>query len=622
MDIDPQSNRRILVVDDNKAIHADIRKILLPSQSGQDDLRATEAALFGEAENQSKLPRFEIDSAYQGKEGFELIEKSLVENRPYAMAFVDVRMPPGWDGVETTATIWAKYPDLQVVICTAFSDYSWEQMLQRLGYSDRLVILKKPFDCIEVLQLAILMTEKWRLYQQAQLRLCDLERMVLERTAALEATNSKLAQANHELILATEKTQKLAQTALMASKAKGDFLANMSHEIRTPMNGVLGMVDLLLHTNLTPDQLDSCKIIKTSADSLLRIINDILDFSKIEAGKMQVEKVEFDLYETITSSVKLLAPQAQAKGLDLSFVIDPCIGSTLVGDPTRIRQILLNLLNNAVKFTEKGKVDLEVSRFDETADDIQLRLAVTDTGIGLSEEDQTKLFQSFSQADASTTRRFGGTGLGLAICRKLAEMMDGAINVASSPGKGSTFSVTVKLGKPNNAGRPSSPVTPSGNAATPAPDSPGSSTEHQLMAPSDTRILLAEDNPINRIVAAKQLQNLGYKVAMANNGFEAVEAHRKHPYQIIFMDCQMPGMDGYEATKKIRQIESAQGLDRVRIIAMTANAMEGDAELCLATGMDDYIAKPVDQNKLATVLKKTGSNGSLKTPQTVSPVHA
>jgi signal transduction histidine kinase/ActR/RegA family two-component response regulator len=622
MDIDPQSNRRILVVDDNKAIHADIRKILLPSQTGQDDLRATEAALFGEAENQSKIPRFEIDSAYQGKEGFELIEKSLIENRPYAMAFVDVRMPPGWDGVETTATIWAKYPDLQVVICTAFSDYSWEQMLQRLGYSDRLVILKKPFDCIEVLQLAILMTEKWRLYQQAQLRLSDLERMVLERTAALEATNSKLALANHELILATEKTQKLAQTALMASKAKGDFLANMSHEIRTPMNGVLGMVDLLLHTSLTVEQRDSCKIIKTSADSLLCIINDILDFSKIEAGKMTVEKVEFDLYETITSSVKLLAPQAKAKGLELDFVIDPAIGSTLIGDPTRLRQILLNLLNNAVKFTEKGKVDLAVSRLKETGEEIQLRLAITDSGIGLSEVDQKKLFQSFSQADASTTRRFGGTGLGLAICRKLVEMMDGAIDVVSSPGKGSTFSVTVKLGKPNHASRPAAQAAPSGNGATLQPESSGSTADSQFITPRDIRILLAEDNPINRIVAVKQLENLGYKAETVNNGLDAVEAHRKQPYHVIFMDCQMPEMDGYEATKKIRQIESEQNLTRVWIVAMTANAMEGDAELCLATGMDDYVAKPVDHNKLAMVLKRTGSNGRVKTLLPASPVHA
>ncbi len=622
MDINPQSNRRILVIDDNKAIHADIRKILLPAQGEQDDLRATETALFGETETQSRLPQFEIDSAYQGKEGFELIEKSLVENRPYAMAFVDVRMPPGWDGVETTATIWQKYADLQVVICTAFSDYSWEQMLQKLGYSDRLVILKKPFDCIEVLQLAILMTEKWRLYQQAKLRLGDLERMVLERTSALEATNSKLAEANHQLILATEKTQKLAQTALMACKAKGDFLANMSHEIRTPMNGVLGMVDLLLHTNMTLEQHESCKIIKTSADSLLCIINDILDFSKIEAGKMEVEKVEFDLLDTVTGAVKLLSPQAQAKGLDLTYVIDHDLGPTLVGDPTRIRQILLNLLNNAVKFTAKGKVYLEVRRLGETNEDVQLRFAVTDTGIGLSEEDQKKLFQSFSQADTSMTRRFGGTGLGLAISRRLVEMMGGSIDVVSSPGKGSTFSLTIKLGKSNGACRPTGQTTVPGNGSTLLPESSSNVDEFPAIAPNDSCILLAEDNPINQVVAVKQLEKLGYKVEIANNGLDAIEAHRQRNYQIIFMDCQMPEMDGYEATKKIRRMESEQNLKPARIIAMTANAMEGDAELCLATGMDDYIAKPVDHNKLITVLKRGGTGGRVKTPRSASPVHA
>jgi signal transduction histidine kinase len=622
MDINPQSNRRILVIDDNKAIHEDFRKILLPDQGAPDDWCAADSDLFGDTNPQSRRPLFEIDSAYQGQEGFQLIEKSLAENRPYAMAFVDVRMPPGWDGVETTATIWKKYSDLQVVICTAYSDYSWEQMLQKLGYSDRLVILKKPFDCIEVLQLAILMTEKWRLYQQAQLRLSDLERMVHERTVALEATNSKLAEANHQLILATEKTQKMAEAALMANKAKGDFLANMSHEIRTSMNGVLGMADLLLGTHMTPEQHESCKIIKASADSLLCIINDILDFSKIEAGKMTVEKVDFDLLDTVTGVVKLLSPQAQAKGLDLTCDIDHGLGPALVGDPTRIRQILLNLLNNAVKFTEKGKVCLEVRRLSETHQEVQLRFAVTDTGIGLSEDDQKTLFQSFSQADTSTTRRFGGTGLGLAICRKLVEMMGGSIHVVSSPGKGSTFSFTIKLGKSRGLCPPASQTSVPGSASASMPQSSGDGAESPAIAPNDPRILLAEDNPINQIVAVKQLEKLGYTVEIANNGLDAIQAHRQRNYPIIFMDCQMPEMDGYEATKKIRQMESEQHLKPVWIVAMTANAMEGDLELCLATGMDDYIAKPVDHDKLIPVLKRARAGAKAQTPRPESPVPA
>src|SRR3984957_17475406 len=221
MSTDPLKNHRILVIDDNRAIHQDFRKVLATSSRQPRALVDAEAALFGDIVAPFQLPVFEINSAYQGEEGLDLIEKSLRDKRPYAMAFVDVRMPPGWDGVKTTANIWKKYSDLQVVICTAYSDYSWEEMLKKLGYSDRLVILKKPFDTIEVLQLAISMTEKWRLYQQAKLYLCDLEKLVQERTHKLEATNAELTGANQSLILATEKAQKMAETALVASHAKG-----------------------------------------------------------------------------------------------------------------------------------------------------------------------------------------------------------------------------------------------------------------------------------------------------------------------------------------------------------------------------------------------------------------
>jgi two-component system sensor histidine kinase/response regulator len=602
MNINPLKNHRILVIDDNRSIHDDFRKILVKASQLPNDLSEDEAALFGDEEQIFAWPKFEIDSAYQGQEGLSLIEKSLLEGRPYALAFVDVRMPPGWDGIETTCKIWEKYPDLQVVICTAYSDYSWEEMLRTLGYSDRMVILKKPFDNIEVLQLAIAMTEKWRLLQHAKLRLDDLEKMVHDRTLQLKAANAELTLANLQLISGTEKAQRMADTALAASDAKSGFLANMSHEIRTPMNGVIGMIDSLLGTSLTVGQRESAQTIQSSAYSLLLIINDILDFSKIEAGKMTFEQVDFDLKEIIKNTIDLMATLAQGKGLHLSECIQEGTATDLVGDPTRLRQVLLNLLSNAIKFSEEGSVLLEIAQTSEIDDEVEISFSVHDTGIGMSEEAQEKLFQSFTQADTSTTRKYGGTGLGLAICRKLVELMGGTIEATSTLGKGSTFSFSLQFTKQKSfVSIDRAPTAVSGL-------SPATQTTADPASANGTRILLAEDGKTNQMVAVQVLKKLGYTADIALNGREAVEAWRHKKYDIILMDCNMPEMDGYEATRKIRELEAERNLKPTQIIAMTASVMMEDRELCIAAGMNDFTTKPVDQHALKTALTRAKSH--------------
>ncbi len=596
MNLNSQDNRRILVIDDNRSIHEDIRKILCESVPTAPGLADAEAALFGEKPVLTELVTYEIDSAYQGQEGLDLIEQSLLEERPYAMAFVDVRMPPGWDGVETTAKIWQRYADLQVVICTAYTDYSWSEMVQKLGYSDRLVILKKPFDNIEVLQLANSLTEKWRLYQQAKSRLEDLERMVRERTQALEATNARLAAANGQLQQAMEQAHKMTAAALVANQAKSVFLANMSHEIRTPMNGVLGVLNLLLDTPLAPAQREFAIMMKTSADSLLGVLNDILDFSKIEAGKLVFENVTLDLPEIARHAIDLLAGRARDKGIGLNATFDPAVARHFVGDPLRLRQVLVNLLSNAIKFTERGDVRVEITLVRETDVDVEVRCAVSDTGIGIAEDAQQTLFQSFTQADTSTTRKYGGTGLGLAISRKLVELMGGSIGVNSQPGAGSTFWFTVWLAKAGEEAAAKGP-TPARNAnAGPATEQTG------------LRVLLVEDNRVNQFVALRQLAKFGYEAEAVNGGAEAIARHTLAAYDVILMDCQMPEMDGFEATRRIRAWEKAERRPAVQIIALTANAMQGDREMCLAAGMNDYLTKPVDEREMRAALARACAN--------------
>jgi signal transduction histidine kinase/ActR/RegA family two-component response regulator len=425
-----------------------------------------------------------------------------------------------------------------------------------------------------------------------------LERKAAELWDANRDLQGLIAELDQKVVDRTTEAMAARDLAVAASRAKSTFLANMSHEIRTPLNAIIGMSGLVLESDLTADQRDLLGVVKASGDSLLALINDILDFSKVEARQLTMESAVFDLRACVKDAARMLETRAREVNLNYVREIAPDVPAFVVGDSLRLRQVLVNLLSNAIKFTQEGGVSLHVACEPPASQGRTplIRFVVRDTGIGIAAENLEKIFQPFTQADSSITRKFGGTGLGLAICRELVQRMGGDLHIDSSPGQGSTFRFSINL--PPASAPEVGPLTP---PARPLPTVEGSAA---VPVDGARRVLLVDDLPINRKLASRLLQSMGHQVVEAADGQEALEALAREGFDLVLMDMQMPVMDGLQATRAWREREAREQRVRTPVVAMTANAMDEDRDRCLEAGMDAHLSKPIIKDVLREMVER------------------
>lgn len=574
-------HRRILIADDVIAIHEDYRKVLSPSVATRPPFAGFGDFMPGSMTPLASSPAATFDLVFtrQGEEAVTTAQAARERGRPFAVAFIDVRMPPGIDGVETAQRLREVDPELQLVLCTAYSDYSLGDIARQFPECDGLIILKKPFDPVEVQQLARALGRKWDLARQNRKAMSELEARVAERT-------EELAKARVEIMQALEKSE-------AAARVKSEFLANMSHELRTPLNAVLGMAEVLRDTSLDAEQSRYLATIREGGLSLLETVNQIFEFIRLEDGHDIPVHEEFPVRACLSSVMSVVTPRLAGTAVTSEWLVDPEVPETIPGDCARLRQILLHLLSNAVKFTRSGKVTLHAAMLRCGESPGVFQVTVSDTGIGIPPDRLQVIFDAFTQLDASATRARGGLGLGLAISLRLARQLGGDISVESQPGVGSVFRVRLPL-------QPDALPQGSLGGAVPASAPLSVPEDKQLAKLHPLRILVAEDNPLNQQLASTMLGRLGYQPVFVANGEEALAALAIKAFDLVFMDVQMPVLDGLMATRIL--CERVAPARRPWIVALTARALAGDHQACLAAGMNDYLAKPFTQSDLVSVL--------------------